>query len=47
MGRCGRENGEGVVVVVVVGVVGVREWIKSGIRRREDRDGKGNGRGME
>ncbi len=28
------------------GVVG-GEWIKSGIRRREDRDGKGNGRGME
>jgi len=24
-----------------------REWIKSGIRRREDRHGKGNGRGME
>lgn len=34
MGRCGRENGEGVVVVVVVGVVGVREWIKSGRNRR-------------
>lgn len=26
---------------------GGRERIKSGIRRREDRDGKGNGRGME
>jgi len=37
-----REWWGGVVEGVVEG-----EWIKSGIRRREDRDGKGNGRGME